>query len=131
METIEYETQTRKISFVAEDLDPWPADTEESDKENLQTAWEEDPPVRRPPMVKVHSRKYLTQTPQSDKAKTICRVVSLVSLIVAITCVFIVMLIPQLCYFKAAGICQHTESPSAPSEVSGLFIVFLCMCNGP
>ena len=120
METIEYETQTRKISFLGEND---PVDFEEG---NLQTAWEEDPPVRS--MVKVDSRKYLTQTPQSEKAKTICRVVSLVSLIVAITCVFTVMLIPQLCYFKAAGICQHTESP-VPSGVSRLFIFNLC--NNP
>lgn len=116
------DVQKATITFFGEN-GPIEAEKSEND-DDLQTIdWN-----KHPPMVKIDSRKYLTQQSPSlsERRKTISHGISLAGLVLAIAVIWSLMLIPQLCYFQV-GVCQQGSTNGQVSWKFILTYVFWCL----
>ena len=102
------------------------ANIEKGSETDLQTIdWDKHPPVVD---IKVDP-KYLNQNLPSERSKKCFYVLSVALVIASIIIVWILLLLPQFCYF-GVGIC-HTSS-SDTGEVSRLCLLFVVIvCNDP
>ena len=102
------------MDFVCEN-----AHMEKGSETDLQTIdWDKHPPVVD---IKVDP-KYLSQNLPSERSKKCFYVLSVALVTVSIITVWILLLLPQLCYF-GVGIC-HTSS-SDTTQVSRLYLLLL------
>lgn len=111
--------EKRKISFINEDGEKVERGfiTEEESVGDLHSIdWDKNPPVAE---IKVSNKYYQKERKVSERTQRLYRVLSLSIVIIVIFLFWLIMLIPQLCFFQV-GLCRppSTESGSNVSSMS-------------